>query len=351
MRRALLLSCLLAACAAPQPTPRGDTVTADATRPAWNEVPVTVEAAGMTVHGTLTLPAGDGRAPAILLIAGSGPTDRDWRSPLLPGTNGSAALIAHALAARGVASLRYDKRGTGATGVPTRVTWPDYDAEQRALLALLIKHPRINPARVALAGHSEGAAHALRLLTTDPATPAQRLILLAPAGRSLRDILLAQIGAQLLGAGLPESQVEAHQRGLASALDAIIAGAPNDPTASSPYPGVQQLVASLSAPDAAEFAREILAFDPVAHARAAARPTLVVCGDRDLQVDCALDATPLAQASGGQLITLPEADHVFKHQPIPRAELKPADGLLYNAADRTLALGLIDALVAFMERP
>src|SRR5205823_6486914 len=66
-----------------------------------------------TVYGTLVRPLGPGPFPAVVLVAGSGPTDRDWNSPLLPGSNGSARLIAEALARVGIASLRYDKRASG----------------------------------------------------------------------------------------------------------------------------------------------------------------------------------------------------------------------------------------------
>jgi len=69
----------------------------------------------ITMRGTLTVPAGDGRFPAVVMVAGSGPTDRDWCSPLLPGTNGSARLLAEAFADAGIASLRYDKRASGPT--------------------------------------------------------------------------------------------------------------------------------------------------------------------------------------------------------------------------------------------
>src|SRR5258707_12555054 len=66
-----------------------------------------------TVYGTLVRPSGSGPFPAVVMVAGSGPTDRDWNSPLLPGTNGSARLLAEALARAGIASLRYDKRASG----------------------------------------------------------------------------------------------------------------------------------------------------------------------------------------------------------------------------------------------
>ena len=69
-----------------------------------------------TVYGTLARPSGSSRSgpfPAVVMVAGSGPTDRDWNSPLLPGTHGSARLLAETLAQAGIASLRYDKRATG----------------------------------------------------------------------------------------------------------------------------------------------------------------------------------------------------------------------------------------------
>ena len=55
-----------------------------------------------TVYGTLVKPAGQGPFPGVVMVAGSGPTDRDWNSPLIPGSNGSARLIAEALAPKGV---------------------------------------------------------------------------------------------------------------------------------------------------------------------------------------------------------------------------------------------------------
>src|ERR1700683_1847311 len=66
-----------------------------------------------TVYGTVLQPQGAGPSPGVVLVAGSGPTDRDWNSPLLPGANGSAKLIAEAFARAGIASLRYDKRPSG----------------------------------------------------------------------------------------------------------------------------------------------------------------------------------------------------------------------------------------------
>src|SRR5579872_5509462 len=74
---------------------------------------VTWQLGATSVYGTLVRPFGPGPFPAVVMVAGSGPTDRDWNSPFLPGSNGSARLIAEALAKAGIASLRYDKRASG----------------------------------------------------------------------------------------------------------------------------------------------------------------------------------------------------------------------------------------------
>ncbi|MEO7964277.1 MAG: alpha/beta hydrolase, partial [Gemmatimonadaceae bacterium] len=73
---------------------------------------ITFVAGGRTIPGTIVHPEA-GTGPAVLLLAGSGPTDRDWNSALMPGKNGSARLLAEALAARGITVLRFDKAFSG----------------------------------------------------------------------------------------------------------------------------------------------------------------------------------------------------------------------------------------------
>src|SRR5215470_9684563 len=68
---------------------------------------------GISIDATVVRPSGPGPFAGVVLVAGSGPTDRDWCSPLLPGSRGSARLLAEAFAEAGIASLRYDKRASG----------------------------------------------------------------------------------------------------------------------------------------------------------------------------------------------------------------------------------------------
>src|SRR5829696_4521341 len=80
------------------------------------EEAVKLETLSGNLYGTLLLPQSKRKMPVVLLIAGSGPTDRDGNSPLLKGANNSLKLLAEDLAAKGIASLRYDKRGVGESG-------------------------------------------------------------------------------------------------------------------------------------------------------------------------------------------------------------------------------------------
>ena len=83
---------------------------------AFTAEPITLETPTATLYRTLVRPHSRSSMPVVLIIAGSGPTDRDGNSPLLKGPNNSLKLLAEGLAAHGIASLRYDKRGIGETG-------------------------------------------------------------------------------------------------------------------------------------------------------------------------------------------------------------------------------------------
>jgi uncharacterized protein len=77
------------------------------------EQPVKLTTDTCTIHGTLLVPSVAGKIPVVLIIAGSGPTDRDGNSRALPGKNNMYTRLADSLAAEGIASLRYDKRAIG----------------------------------------------------------------------------------------------------------------------------------------------------------------------------------------------------------------------------------------------
>src|SRR5688500_8094666 len=101
------------------------------------------------LHGTLLLPqVPSARVPVVLIIAGSGPTDRDGNSPLLSGTNNSLKLLAEGLAVHGIASVRYDKRGIAASRPAgtseAALRFDTYIDDAAAWIALLRRDPRFS---------------------------------------------------------------------------------------------------------------------------------------------------------------------------------------------------------------
>ncbi|TXD32524.1 lysophospholipase [Lujinxingia vulgaris] len=325
------------------------------------EEEVRFEAARTTVHGTLTRPRFEGvaasetmRVPAVVLVAGSGPTDRNWESPILPGENGSARLLAQALGEQGIAVLRYDKRATGQTAFPGDLRWEDYLAEIEGALGVLSAHEAIDAERLFVAGHSEGGAHALRALQQEVDSPAG-ILLLATAGRSLAEVIAWQIENQLLAAGIETSRVQTEVANLERALASIASGQKVRASQVSMYPGVVQLVASLQAQDAQAFSQAILGWSPTEAFAEVEVPVLILSGRKDLQVDPELDARALAEAarSAGvdvELVLVEDADHVLKHQPLAREELNAQHGLLYNQAGRQLDPRVVEAIVDWVQR-
>lgn len=122
------------------------------------EQPMRLKTPSGTLHGTLTLPAAPAKPPVVLIVAGSGPTDRNGNSRFLPGANNSLELLAATLAEGGIASLRYDKRGVGesAPALPVAneasLRFDDYVRDATLWIELLAADPRF-PA-VGLIGHS-----------------------------------------------------------------------------------------------------------------------------------------------------------------------------------------------------
>ncbi|WP_093761266.1 alpha/beta hydrolase family protein [Streptomyces sp. BpilaLS-43] len=117
---------------------------------------------GTSLAGTLTLPAGPGPHPAVLLLHGSGPLDRDGNAPKL--RVNLARPVAEALAARGIATLRYDRRGVGATPGDWRTAgFTDNRRDAAAAVRALADRADVHADAIGVIGHSEGSLHAMAL--------------------------------------------------------------------------------------------------------------------------------------------------------------------------------------------
>jgi dienelactone hydrolase len=124
--------------------------------------------AGLTFHGTLTLPQGatGARVPAVVTITGSGPQDRDATPATIPNYR-LYYQLADTLGRRGIAVLRLDDRGAGSDAGPPTVTTADFADDIRAAVAWLRTRPEIDPARIGLVGHSEGGVIAPMVAASD----------------------------------------------------------------------------------------------------------------------------------------------------------------------------------------
>lgn len=338
--------------------PSGPPVTTDATYEV-SESPVVFTSGGREIPGTLVSPVGAGPWPAVLLLAGSGPTDRDWTNPMLPGTNGSARLLAEALARRGVVVLRFDKAGSGENPGPPLAEWTldTYRDEAHAALSLLRERVDVRRDQVFVAGHSEGGIHATRLAQVAGGEIAAVLYLSA-VSRSMADTMLTQIEGNLRSpmANLPEGVVEAELASLRHAFSALLAGEPVDPLEASTIPQIQALVASLLNPDTLALTRGLLGFDNAREAALLEVPLFVLNGGKDIQVDADLDGRHLVDAltQSGREVTsyvAPDADHVLKHQPLTMAELRAdlvAVQVGYNGEGRSIDPLALAAIVEFL---
>ena len=174
-----------------------------------SDEPVSLERPGSTLHGTLEIPRdAHGPVPVVLIVAGSGPTDWDMNSALGMKTDAFKQLAA-ALAHKGLATLRYDKRGVGEstfTGDWSQVVLGDFTEDARALVAKLRADARFSS--VAVLGHSEGGLIALELAQL---TPVDALVLVSTAGRPLSVVLHEQLSEKVDAATM-----KAFEEGLAA---------------------------------------------------------------------------------------------------------------------------------------
>ena len=308
----------------------------------------------ITVHGTLLRPLGSGPFPGVVFVAGSGPTDRDWNSPLLPGTNGSARLIAGELARAGFASLRYDKRASGPHvrenigRMIGKVSMQGHVDELAGAIRALANESFIRTDKIFALANSEGTLHALSYQLHAPKIPLAGLVLAAPPGRSVGALARSQIAAQT--AGLPNG-------GEIMALydTAIARFLASEPIAADPSlpAGIRQLLDGLATPANLPFARELWMTDGALLVGRIDVPTLIVIGKKDIQVDWRADGERLEQAaeknSNVSFVFPDNANHVLKHEPRPRPELNAGLAIAnYNGSDANLDQETMTAIIQWL---
>ncbi|RZT09379.1 hypothetical protein SAMN05216319_2196 [Duganella sp. CF402] len=290
--------------------------------------PVSLDVGGGTVYGTELTPDGvSGKVPVVLLHSGSGPTDRDGNSNLLPGPNDSLKLLAEGLARQGIASVRYDKRAIGSSALPVwkeeNLRLDDYVGDAAAWLRKLRADPRFS--RVVMAGHSEGAQIASEACAQ---AASDACVLIAGTGRTMDEILREQLKDKLPPALMGESD---------EILTSLKAGKTVD--------RVPPPLMALYRPDVQPYLISAFQHDPRKAIAALKMPVLILQGTSDIQVP--QDEAKLLSAAAPQarLVIVQGMNHLLKIVGDDQALQQKS----YASPDLPVAPQLIDALAGFVK--
>lgn len=294
--------------------------------PDMKQSPMALKTLTGTISGTLAMPnTVNGKVPVVLIIAGSGPTDRDGNSML--GVSGNSyKMMAAALAKNGIASLRYDKRMIGQSVSSTKekdLRFEDYSDDAIALINMLHGDDRFS--KVIVMGHSEGSLIGM-IASYDQ--PVSAYISIAGPGVSIDKTLIEQ----------SKSQSQFVQDAFKRVLDSLKAGKTYDKVDPSLYtvfrPSVQPYLISW------------IAHDPIKEIKKLKIPILIVQGTTDIQVGVA-DAEKLKkEKKDATLLIVAGMNHVLKEAPADRA----ANAATYKDPKLPLKPELVTGVVDFIKK-
>jgi pimeloyl-ACP methyl ester carboxylesterase len=275
--------------------------------------------------------AGKG-TPIVLIIPGSGPTDRDGNNPMGI-TAAPYRMLAEALAAKGVSSVRIDKRGMfgskAAVADPNKVTIGDYAADAHSWVAAIRK--QTGAKCVWVLGHSEGALVALAAGQQPDGICG--IVLASGAGRRLSDVIREQLRSNPANAPVLDSAM--------AALDSLDHGQHVDVTNMNPA------LLPLFRPQVQDYLIDMFRRDPAKLASTLKLPLLIVQGERDIQVS-PVDAKALAAAQPkAKLVLIPGMNHVLKDV---ATDDRAANMATYGDPSLPIDKSVVDAIAGFVKR-
>ena len=254
------------------------------------ETPVTLHTERGDLFGTMTLPISFKSGPVALIIAGSGPTDRNGNNAMMK--NNSLLQIAHELAGKGIASIRYDKRGIAASAAAGQkekdLRFEDYINDAKGWLTFLKKDKRF--VNISVIGHSEGSL--IGMIAAKEL--ANKFISVAGPGQSADIIIKQQLITQ------PQGIKDQAYKG----LDSLKSGQ----TITSYNP----MLSSLFRPSVQPYLISWFAYDPQVEIKKLTIPVMIIQGTTDIQVSVD-DANRLAKAKPeAKLLIVENMNHVLK---------------------------------------
>jgi pimeloyl-ACP methyl ester carboxylesterase len=297
---------------------------------------VRIPANGFTLAGTLSVPPvggwAPGKLPAIVLVGGSGPVDRDEAVAGIP----VFGQLAGALADAGFLVLRYDKRGVGQSGGRIEsATVEDFAEDVRSAVRFLADRPNVNDKAISVVGHSEGAWAALAAAASEKRIA--RVVLMAGPGSTGAQLVLEQQRHLLARSGMSEAE-RAEKIALQERIQkAVRSGG-----------GWDGIPPDLRKQAEAPWFRSFLSFDPAPVMRRTGQPILVVQAEFDRQVPAHHGETLASLARGRkaraavELVTVPGVNHLFV--PAKTGEVDEYPSL----AGSTISPALPAAIVKFL---
>ena len=290
----------------------------------FKETNVTLKINIDQLYGTLTVPDVAKKCPVALIIAGSGPTDRNGNNPTMK--NNSLKMLAEALAKNGIASLRYDKRGIGeskASAVTeSSLVFENYTEDAKSWINFLKQDKRFS--QLIVIGHSEGS-----LIGMIAGAKANKFISIAGAGESADKLLKEQISSK------SNKQIEEMTFPI---IDSLKAG--------NKVNKVDPLLNSLFRPSIQPYLISWFKYDPQTEIKKLTVPILIIQGNNDLQVSVA-DAEKLSKANkNAELVIVEKMNHVLK---IIDGDNK-ANFESYNNETLQISEVLIDKIVSFIKK-
>ena len=294
------------------------------------------------IKGTVTAPKDNEVHPAVVFVAGSGPTDRNWCSPLLPGTNGSAKLLAEALAAQGFVTLRYDKVASGShvreniSKLVGKISMQSHLEELSGAVETVMAERNVDKDSVFVLTNSEGAIHAVNYQLQANTNRFKGLVLTGAPGRTIGELGRSQIFDQIKH--LPNAEIL--MKPYDNAIAQFLANKPIVIDRSLPE-GIKMLLQSLENPANLPFSRELWMYSLPKFISKIEDPIMVLIGKKDIQVDWKIDGklleNAIAQNARASFVYPENANHVLKHEEKPREALNAQYvSLHYNAPDAEL---------------
>lgn len=298
--------------------PVNASITSDTT---FVETKITLKTKTGEIFGTLTTPKKFNKIPVALIIAGSGPTDRDGNNPMMK--NNSLQMLASELSKKGIASLRYDKRGIAESKAAEKteadLRFDDYVNDAKEWIQLLKEDKRFS--KVIVIGHSEGS-----LIGMLAGTTANKFISIAGAGQSADRILKEQLGSQ--------------PKEIKDISFPMIDSLKNGKTINN----VPSMFNSLFRMTVQRYLISWFKYDPQNEIKKLTIPTLIIQGTNDIQVSVE-DSKRLSNANPkAELVIINNMNHIFR---IIEGD-REANIASYNKSNLPIANELVKSITTFI---